>query len=175
MQDKLFLDTNILVYLANESDEWHEAVREKFYKLAAFYTFCISRQVIREYAVIMTRPGIVEQPLTPDEVAADIEKWKLICDIADETEEVTDHLMSLLKKYQLKGKRIHDANIVATMLAYSIPSIFTMNETDFKKFEEITIVALMDTQDETGETERKMEAGPFNKLKTDDTNDTDLH
>lgn len=169
MQDKLFLDTNILVYLANESDERHEAVREKFYKLAAFYTFCISRQVIREYAVIMTRPGIVEQPLTPDEVAVDIERWKLICDIADETEEITDHLMSLLKKYSLKGKRIHDANIVATMLVYSIPSIFTMNEGDFKKFEEITIVSLLDTQDEIGKTEGQIEREDesFDKPETD--------
>jgi len=43
-------------------------------------------------------------------------------------------------KYDLKGKRIHDANIVASMLKFSIPLIFTFNASDFKAFEEIQIM-----------------------------------
>jgi hypothetical protein len=64
----------------------------------------------------------------------------VIFDIADETEEVTNQLMMLMNKYELKGKRIHDANIVATMLVHAVPSIFTVNAEDFKKFTEITIL-----------------------------------
>jgi hypothetical protein len=43
-------------------------------------------------------------------------------------------------KYDLKGKRIHDANIVASMLKFSIPLIFTFNTSDFQAFEEIQII-----------------------------------
>ena len=140
MPAKLFVDTNVLVYVANTSSEFHQSVLEKFMQAAKTYELVISRQVIREYAVIMTRPGIVERPLTAQEVSEDIEKWKQVFEIVDETEDVTDQLVALIKKYDLKGKRIHDANIVATMLAFSITAILTVNIDDFKKFAEITIL-----------------------------------
>ena len=142
MRARLFVDTNILVYLANESSEFHQKVLEQFQQISTTYDLFISRQVLREYAVIMTRPGIIEHPLTPDEVVEDIKKWKKLFTVTDETEVVTEKLLALLKKYQLKGKRIHDANIVATMLDSSISSIFTGNEIDFKKFEEIQIIGI---------------------------------
>ncbi len=142
MADKLFIDTNILVYLANESSEFHHRTLIKFQHLAASHHLFVSRQIIREYAVIMTRPGILEFPLTPDEVVEDIEQWKSSFEIVNETEDVTDKLMFLIKKYDLKGKRIHDANIVATMLVHRISLVFTANEGDFKKFDEIDIVTI---------------------------------
>jgi predicted nucleic acid-binding protein len=142
MRDKLFVDTNVLVYLTNESSEFHQGVLEQFEQISIAYDLFISRQVIREYAVIMTRPGIIEHPLTADEVVEDINTWKRLFTVVDETDAVTEKLLVLLKKYQLKGKRIHDANIVATMLAFSISSIFTGNEPDFKKFTEIRIIRI---------------------------------
>ena len=138
MPDKLFVDTNILVYLANSSSPFHKDVLKSFQQLSNSHQLFISGQVLREYAVIMTHPKIVEHPLTPDEVVEDIRKWKRILSVVDETELVNETLLMLLKKYQLKGKRIHDANIVATMLTYSISSLFTMDKSDFKKFDEIS-------------------------------------
>lgn len=32
------------------------------------------------------------------------------------------------------GKQIHDANIVATMQAYQIPKLFTLNVVDFQRY-----------------------------------------
>jgi len=46
----------------------------------------------------------------------------------------------LIKKYNVRGKRIHDANIVATMLCNEIKIIFTKNLVDFKVFKEIQII-----------------------------------
>ena len=155
MRAKLFVDTNILVYLANESSEFHQKVLEQFQQVSRDYDLFISRQVLREYAVIMTRPGMMEHPLTPDEVVEDIQKWETIFTITDETQSVTEKLMSLLKKYQLKGKRIHDANIIATMLDSSISVIFTNNESDFKKFEEIRIIGIKSISKDESMTENK--------------------
>ena len=42
--------------------------------------------------------------------------------------------------YEIGGKKIHDANIVATMLAYGIPAILTHNTNDFERFGDIIIV-----------------------------------
>ncbi len=140
MKDKIFLDTNILVYLSNEESLFHEAARETFKRIVEKYDLWISRQVLREYAVVMSRQEFYGKTLTPQEIAADIAKWEKSFNVVDETKEITANLKNLLLKYALKGKRIHDANIVASMLKFSIPLIFTFNVSDFNGFEEIQIM-----------------------------------
>jgi predicted nucleic acid-binding protein len=142
MPDKVFVDTNILVYLANEDSPFHLRTVEKFKEVAGKSELWISRQVLREYAVVMTKPGIVEKPLSSKEITSDIEKWESIFQIADETEEVTGILVELIKAYDIKGKKIHDANIVAAMMANSIQTLFTLNVDDFKKFKKIQLIAI---------------------------------
>lgn len=139
MQDKVFLDTNILVYLSNEDSSFHQDATRTFEKLAGEYELWVSRQVLREYAVIMTRPDIIEKPLSSTEVATDIEKWQSIFQIADETEDVTKILLDLIKTYDIKGKKIHDANIVATMLVNGINLLYSFNSDDFIRFKEIKL------------------------------------
>jgi predicted nucleic acid-binding protein len=58
-----------------------------------------------------------------------------ICKVADETAQVTTQLFALLKAHPTAGKQVHDANIVATMLAYDIDTLLTLNIADFKRFE----------------------------------------
>ncbi len=142
MPDKIFVDTNILVYLANEDSPFHLRSAEKFKEVAGKSELWTSRQVLREYAVVMTRPGIVENPLSSKEVASDIEKWESIFQIADETEEVTGILVELIKAHDIKGKKIHDANIVAAMMVNLIETLFTFNTDDFKRFKNIELISI---------------------------------
>jgi predicted nucleic acid-binding protein len=140
MRDNIFLDTNILVYLSNEESLFHEAALEAFRNVVEKCDIWISRQVLREYAVVMSRQEFYGKTLTPQEISSDIAKWEKSFNVIDETKEITDNLKKLLVKYDLKGKRIHDANIVASMLKFSIPLIFTFNVSDFQAFEEIQIM-----------------------------------
>jgi predicted nucleic acid-binding protein len=55
-------------------------------------------------------------------------------EIADDTEAVTDQLIQLMADTPIGGKQVHDANIVATMLAYGIPALLTHNGKDFERF-----------------------------------------
>jgi predicted nucleic acid-binding protein len=142
MKDKIFLDTNILVYLSNEESMFHEGVLEIFKQVVEKYDLWISRQVLREYAVVMSRQEFYHRILTPQEVVADITKWEQSLNVIDETKDITNNLKNLLVKYNLKGKRIHDANIVASMMKFSIPLIFTFNISDFKTFAEIRILEI---------------------------------
>ncbi len=142
MQDKVFLDTNILVYLSNEDSSFHIEVNKKFKEVASENEIWISRQVLREYAVVMTGASTIERPLSAEEVTKDIEKWESLFKVADETSENTKILVELLKEYDIKGKRIHDANIVATMKANLIKNLLTLNIDDFKKFKEIQVITL---------------------------------
>ena len=46
----------------------------------------------------------------------------------------------MVTNYQVKGKRTHDARIVAVMLAWAISHILTLNPNDFKGLSEIITV-----------------------------------
>ncbi|HVC60671.1 MAG TPA: hypothetical protein VND19_09965 [Acetobacteraceae bacterium] len=47
---------------------------------------------------------------------------------------VRTRLLSLLATYPVAGKQVHDANIVATMLANGITRLLMFNVADFRRF-----------------------------------------
>lgn len=147
MKDRIFLDTNILVYLSDTGAEFHETVNEIFKGFAEKYEIWISRQILREYAVVVSRKEDVEKPLKPQEIINDIAKWEKSFRVIDETQEITENLKNLILKYNLKGKRIHDANIVSSMMEFSIPLLFTFNVRDFQVFEEIQVFEIQPQED----------------------------
>jgi predicted nucleic acid-binding protein len=57
--------------------------------------------------------------------------------VADDTAAVTGELIKLMENFKIGGKQVHDANIVAAMLAYDIPCLLTHNGKDFKRFDKI--------------------------------------
>ena len=57
--------------------------------------------------------------------------------VADDTEAVSTQLVSLIDSCKIGGKQVHDANIVATMLANEIPCLITHNTKDFKRFDSL--------------------------------------
>lgn len=66
-----FVDTNILVYAAARGAPLHERARNALARLAVSEPLSISRQILREYIAVMTRPQIWGKPLTIDEATAD--------------------------------------------------------------------------------------------------------
>jgi len=107
----------------------------------------ISRQVLREMLVNLTRPQSWMEPLPIERVLEIADTAQTLYHIADDTTGVTTHLLALLKAYPTGGKQVHDANIVATMLAYGIDTLLTHNVDDFERFENvITVVPLVKEQ-----------------------------
>jgi hypothetical protein len=49
-------------------------------------------------------------------------------------------LIALMGKFQIGGKQVHDANIVATMLAYGVPCLLTHNVKDFRRFGQLVTI-----------------------------------
>ena len=47
---------------------------------------------------------------------------------------VWDQLMDLSRLYSFGGRQVHDANVVATMLAHDERRLLTFNEADFRRF-----------------------------------------
>ena len=48
---------------------------------------------------------------------------------------MADRLQALLTDVECSGKQVHDANVVATMLAHGIVTVVTMTLADFARFE----------------------------------------
>jgi predicted nucleic acid-binding protein len=136
MADRVFLDTNVLLRtrfaelnLFQETTTLFEEVQKRNVE------FWLSRQVIREFIVQVTRPQLLQSPLTADEIEQQLIVLRNTFQIADETAAVTDKLIELLKAFPSGGKQIHDANIVATMLVYGVNTLITLNTEDMRRFE----------------------------------------
>jgi hypothetical protein len=65
-----------------------------------------------------------------------------MCSVLAENDGVFGELKRLVAQYAVVGKQVHDARLVAMMLAWRIDSILTLNDRDFRRYdpEGITIV-----------------------------------
>jgi predicted nucleic acid-binding protein len=147
MVAKAFVDTNVVLRSQNNEAPLHAQASELLADvITTGYEVWISRQVLREYLVWVTRPDFLTKPIKAADAETHLTKLRQVFKIADDTEAVTTKLLQLIKQYPTIGKPIHDANIVATMLVNSIDTLLTTNLKDFKRFEtEITIKALIYT------------------------------
>ena len=54
--------------------------------------------------------------------------------VAEDTPDIFRRLTELLAQVPTGGKQVHDANLVATMLAYGITCLLTFNAADLRRF-----------------------------------------
>lgn len=135
MGDSAFVDTNILLRALHNTIPLHLQARtlvEQTWEQDV--ELWISRQVIREYLTQVSRPGFFAQALPIEQILAHMQTIQSLFRIADETAATTAQLLHLLRVYPSGGKQVHDANIVATMQVYHIPTLLTLNIDDFKRF-----------------------------------------
>ncbi len=55
-------------------------------------------------------------------------------EILEDGPRVTAHLVVLCREVPVAGKQVHDANIVATMLAHGERRLATLNAKDFRRY-----------------------------------------
>ena len=60
--------------------------------------------------------------------------------LIEETKAIFPEWLDLVTRYQIKGKRTHDARLMAVAIASSITHILTFNPKDFTKITELSIV-----------------------------------
>lgn len=142
--EPLFIDTNILVYANAAGAPFHEqALRALQSAYQAGRPLWLSRQVLREFIATRTRPQTFAQPSSSAVVIDRVRYFEEHFQVADDTATVTQQLLKLLDTFQLGGKQIHDANIVATMKTYGIRCLLTHNTKDFQRFGELITVEVL--------------------------------
>ncbi len=131
----MFIDTNVLVKSRIATAPDHDTARDSLERaFAGPEPLRISRQVIREYLSIVTRPQIWPVALTREEALEDVARLIGSFEILEDGPLVTEWLTTLCQEVLVGGRQIHDANIVATMLAHGERRLLTFNTADFHRY-----------------------------------------
>lgn len=142
----LFVDTNVLLTATDVLRPSHLEAQRIFSKASQQgFHLAVSGQILREYLAVATRPveanGLA---LTVPDAVENVEQFLQFANFFEETEEVALRLRDLAKNLDVRGPRLHDANIVATMLVHRIPVLVTQNSKDFIGFGGIKTLAIDD-------------------------------
>jgi predicted nucleic acid-binding protein len=105
----------------------------------------VTTQILREYLVVLTRGDVFETTFTVSEALDELEALLTSLEVLGETEETATRLRDLIRRYQVRGKQIHDANIVAVMSSYGISRLATYNSIDFERFKEVMLASVPTT------------------------------
>jgi predicted nucleic acid-binding protein len=135
--ESVFIDTNVLVAATVESHPSHATAVALLGRLVADKApLSISTQVCREFLVVLTRQPVEERTFSVDEAQAALERWRSSCTVLGDDEAVLAELLDLVRRHGVKGKQVHDANVVATMRANGISRLATFNVGDFQRYED---------------------------------------
>jgi predicted nucleic acid-binding protein len=132
----VFVDTNILVYATQATSPHRDAARDGLRRFSTSERrLCLSRQILREYLSVVTRPQLFLKPVPMAEALADVAGFSTDFELLEDGPEVGKRLVELCRLVPIAGRQVQDANIVATMLAHGENRLLTMNRSDFRRFE----------------------------------------
>jgi predicted nucleic acid-binding protein len=136
------LDSNILLRAANKTAPEYGIVAAAITSLAARGDdLCLVPQVVVEFWSVATRPADVngygwEPAQAEAEVREALDRFPLLDDIPA----IFDHWLRLVIAHGVRGKKVHDARLVAAMQTHGIANILTFNVADFGRYDGITAV-----------------------------------
>lgn len=136
------LDTNILLYVANAAAPEHAAAKEAVGRLfAGGDHLAVAPQVLFELWSVATRPVDANGlGLSVAQARAEVEAIRSRFLVLEEPAAVVDLWLDIVARHELKGKRIHDAHLLATMKANGVTRLLTFSAADFPAESGISIL-----------------------------------
>lgn len=136
-------DSNCFLRLAEPNSLHRTVVLAALRKLrganeALYYT----PQVLAEFWNVCTRPESARGGLGLS-VEHTVGKVRLIekhFRLLPDSMATLIHWRKLVSDFKIKGVKVHDAKMIALMIAYDIPYLVTFNEKDFQRFPMVTVV-----------------------------------
>ena len=133
----MFIDTNVFVNSRVPDAPAHAVARDRLeHVLHGDEPLRISRQIVREYLSVVTRPQTWPVAISREEALDDASRLMRNFEILEDGPVVAELLITLCREVPVGGSQIHDANIVATMLAHGERRLLTFNVADFRRFED---------------------------------------
>jgi predicted nucleic acid-binding protein len=161
--DAALLDTNVLVFSLDKKAAEYAAAR-LVTRLArkATANLYVAPQNLSEFYAVLTSAKRTRQPRTPKEAVAAVEKFLAMpgLTLLQTPSTVVGRWMELVRRREVRGAKIFDLQLVATMLEAGITRIYTFNRDDFTPFSELevltpTVGALKPSPVQSGSTSRE--------------------
>ena len=135
-------DTNIAARRVITSDPVHlEVKRVVDHLLLRRDIVAITAQTLIEFQALATRPSEANGlGLSTVEANLQASMMESVFPLLEETPAVYSHWRRLMEKYDIVGRQVYDARLVAVMLTHGVTHILTANAKHFRRFTEITVV-----------------------------------
>jgi predicted nucleic acid-binding protein len=127
------LDTNVLLRLADAQSLEHAIAEEAIeHLIAREESVFISTQVLVEFWAVATRPESANGLGWSTATAADaIHALRAQFPLLNETPGLPDRCFELVCRFQVAGKRTHDARLAALLIEHGVRQLLTFNTTGF--------------------------------------------
>jgi predicted nucleic acid-binding protein len=135
-------DTNILLRMSKRDDPHHPMISGALRALVAQGAWlCFTSQTLGEFWNASTRPvdqnGFGLSTSETDRIARVIERdFQFLPDSRD----VHDRWRRLLVEHDVKGVRVHDARLAASMYVHNVTRLLTVNVRDFRRFTDLSVI-----------------------------------
>jgi predicted nucleic acid-binding protein len=141
---KVFVDTNVLLEATDEGRRFHAQALSLFRNASEDgVDLFLGTQAIREYLVVATRP--IENNglgLTTELALDNVKRFQKRVSLVAETLQASELFVEWAGTYQIRGKRLHDLQMLATASVAGMHALITLNEKDYPESTPITIVPL---------------------------------
>jgi predicted nucleic acid-binding protein len=141
---RLLIDTNVLIEATDEGRRFHsQAVRLFREAPERGVDLVLATQILREYLVVATRP--VENNglgMAMPEALDNLRQFRGRASLIAETMEAGELFLKWAGQFGIRGKKLHDLQIVATATTGGMDALITANEEDFPDCGALAIVPL---------------------------------
>ena len=137
------LDSNILIHAANAASHAHDtAKRLRDQAVEGILPSCLTPQILWEFYAVITNARRVDQPLTQESALREVQAYVQATQIALllPRRSAVERTLSFLARHRVRGLRIFDLFLIATMLDHGVRRIYTENVEDFQGFREIEAI-----------------------------------
>ena len=136
------IDTDILLRISLVNDPLHNLIGTALQKLARQGTAsCFSLQNLAEFWNVCTRPTNRNgYGLTIAETNQRAEYIERTMTFLPDNDQVYPIWRSLVRVNNVRGVQVHDARLVAVMLAHGLGHILTLNQSDFQRFASVQAI-----------------------------------
>lgn len=144
ISEPVLLDSNVLIYTQDQKFPLFDISTKLVKKvIEGEVKGVLAQQNLLEFYSVVTSSKRVSKPISPKKA---FELIKMYEDsefkIIFPNKETITTLFKLCKKNPLKGGKIYDAYLVATMFSNGISTVITANVNDFKGFPNIQVIDL---------------------------------
>ena len=135
------VDANVLVYSVNTWAPQHSASRALLDAARiGTVSLYVSSQILCEFYSIVTNPRRIFHPLSPQDALNAVSDLIGFLRILPTSVPAVGSLLDLLRRVPVTGGDVFDLQIVATMKANGVLTLYTFNVADFQVFSELEVL-----------------------------------